>query len=381
MNETNISEKERIIDINMIAFICATPLQIFNAVNIMLHDFPNSKMDIYALTFRTDLKKIFDCMDKSEIINNIYYINELLRNNNKFQVIKDYIQVKKVIKNIIPKQKEYYTDVFTTWVGGYGTAVYSSIVKSNHVKLHFYEEGIGVYKHRIFEYYGGIKKLYKVLGDKCEADNLEDIYLYAPDIIYKENRYKTKKIAAIDKEKKDDIKQINSVFNLNHKINYDQNIVYLENYLEPSIYGVYEQTKILNNLDKNKIIVRKHPITKSDVYEKENLKIDSNQEIPWELLLMNLENSQEKVFITILSTAVFSPKLIFDEEPTIVILAKAIAEELRGKSVYAENFWTKEFEELVYKLKEKYSEPQKVVIPESLTQFYKQMKEIDNKKR
>lgn len=362
----------------MIAFICATPLQVFNAVNIMLHDFPDSKMDIYALTFRTDLKKTFDCMDKTEIINKVFYVNELLRNNNKLQVVKDYLQIKKVIKKIVPKQTDYYTDVFTTWVGGYGTAVYSVIAKNNHVKLHFYEEGIGVYKSRIFDYYGGIKKLYKLLGDKCEADNLEDIYLYAPDIIYKENHYRKKKIAAINKENKDEVQKINSVFNHKGKIDYSQNIVYLENYLEPSIYGAYEQTKILNNLDKNKIIVRKHPITKGSIYEREDLKMDSNQEIPWELLLMNLENSQEKIFITILSTAVFSPKLIFDEEPKIVILAKAIAEELRGKSVYGENFWTKEFEELVYKLKEKYREPQKVVIPENLTQFYEQMKKIDN---
>lgn len=365
----------------MIAFICATPLQIFNAVNIMFHDFPRDKMDIYALTFRTDLKKVLQNMENKHLIHNVFYVDGLLRSNKKFSVVKDYLQIKKTIKQMIPQKTNYYTDLFTTWVGGYGTAIYSCISKKNQVKLHFYEEGIGVYKHRVFDYYRNIKMFYKAIGDKCEADYLDDIYLYAPEIIYKENNYKTKKISAINKKNTDVVNKINSVFGFEKKITYSQSNIYLENYLEPSIYGEYDQTIILEHLDAKNILIRKHPITKTEIYENKHMEIDIYGNIPWELLLMNLEHCEKKTFITILSTAVFSPKMIFDEEPRIVILAKAVSNSLKEGSDYAANYWTREFEELVYRLREKYRQPEKVIIPEKLDEFYEYMDREGKKER
>jgi hypothetical protein len=126
---------------------------------------------------------------------------------------------------------------------------------------------------------------------------------------------------------------------------------------------------------KNDLIIRKHPITMGTLYEDHGFTVDTMGNIPWELILLN-SKFNNKVLITIMSTAVLSPKMMFNEEPWIIVLAKAYHREFKDREPWANELWRPEFETLILKVKTMYSEPAKVIIPESFDDFYSIMKSI-----
>lgn len=361
----------------MIAFICATPLQVFNAINIMHHHFESDQADIIALNYRVDLRPLLCNANNCKYIHDVIYIDYKLHND-FLGILKDYLMLNKDFDKL--DNHSDYSDLFTTWVGGYGTIIFTKLFKYNKdIKLHFYEEGIGVYTHNILQYYGRIQYFYKLLNYRCESNYLNDIYVYNSKIMFKDIAYPAIGIGCIDKNDIELVNQLSSIYNKTNSISHStEKIFYLDNYLEPSIFGEFDQVNMLNLLDKKirtTLLVRKHPITNHNNYEKNGYKIDDNN-LPWETCIMQNENLKEKILITLLSTAAFSPKLIFNEEPYIVILGKAVKNYLSGDNAYAENYYSDEFSLLVNHIKEIYVDKSKVIVPESISEFYTIMEEL-----
>lgn len=353
----------------MIAFICATPLQVFNALNIMYHKFKNEKMDIYALNFRVNMREVLQYMKELPCINHIYYIDYIMKTNNLIGVFKDYTIQDKKLRKVFSNNNKYDL-LFTTWVGGYGTIIFNKLLKNNpKLKIAFYEEGIGVYVQAPFGYYGGIKKFFKIIGQKCEADYVKEIYVYSPDMLYKETTFKPIGIGKIDKNDKKLVNMMNKAFGTKYyEIDNKKNIVYLENYFEPSIFGKFDQIPIIKSI-KDDIIVRLHPITDPKKYEVEGISI-SESKLSWEVYLLNIDDIDRKTFISIYSSALFSPKIIFDQEPRIIVLGKAIRNFLKDKNPYYENYYPKSFAKMVDAVKSSYRNPEKVIVPDTMDDFY-----------
>ena len=352
----------------MIAFICATPVQVFNALTIMHNKFRNKKMDIYALNFRVDMRQILKYAEKTPYINNIYYIDYIIKANNLIQIFKDYVIQDKEFREIFDNNNKYDL-LFTTWVGGYGSIIFNKLLKNNpKLKIAFYEEGIGIYMQVPFGYYGGIRKFFKIMGQKCEADYVKDMYLYRPDMIYEKTPLNPVAIGKVDKSDKQFIDMINTSLGIDNNIEDSKKMIYLENYFEPSLFGEFDQIPIIRAMG-NDVVARLHPITDRKKYEDQGVKVEKSK-LSWEFCLLNMENINERTFVSIYSSALFSPKIIFDLEPRIIVLGKAVRNFLKGKNEYYENYYPKSFATMVESIKKSYRTPEKVIIPNTMDDFY-----------
>lgn len=62
----------------MIAFFAATPLQMFNCINIKETHFPKERADIFLMTYATDLSKFSESLKNSGIFENVTFYQYLL---------------------------------------------------------------------------------------------------------------------------------------------------------------------------------------------------------------------------------------------------------------------------------------------------------------
>lgn len=351
----------------MIAFIIATPLQLFNCINIILSQ--NQKADIYVMDFAVG--NLFDVAKKAKKINLVNDVFQLPHYNSiggKLCVLKDYfIKSKKIFR------KKKYDALYTTIVGDRQNIVYNELRKNNNdIKVYFYEEGIGIYRN-CEQYFTITKKqnlLYHILGYVPVNNNLSGIYVYHPNMI--ETKLNVP-IIKIPSAKRDNLQE---VFNNNLK-NYEQyDTIYFDTWFysdkKDSMFEVfcnYNQSEILftinNYLTCRKVLVRKHP---RSIYSYPGFDIDCNTET-WEGILANYSFDQY-TFIALDSTATFSPKMIFDYEPRVILLGKYM------KKLYssdtnpiiqrrAKMMWSDAAEQLAYKVKNMYKDKSRFCIAEN----------------
>ena len=135
---------------------------------------------------------------------------------------------------------------------------------------------------------------------------------------------------------------------------YRENIILLS---QPNMDAITIEVfgKILDKLKDNRrnVIVRPHPREKEySVYQ--DFSVDKTRHM-WELLVDN-EDIENKLLITSYSTAVFTPKLLYDREPWIVFLHRMVG-------------MNDEFEPLIKQLRNSYRNKKRICEVNSLEEF------------
>ena len=59
----------------MIAFLCATPYQAFNAVQIKRSLYPSERADLYLLTYTSDLSGLCTPLERSGLFQQVYLVH------------------------------------------------------------------------------------------------------------------------------------------------------------------------------------------------------------------------------------------------------------------------------------------------------------------
>ena len=81
----------------------------------------------------------------------------------------------------------------------------------------------------------------------------------------------------------------------------------------------------------------------------------------WELQMLKMDDIDERLFISVHSTASYSAKMLYDKEPYLILFYR-----LGERWVSQVN---DDFEEFLEKFKNSYRDPEKVMIPETLEEF------------
>ena len=362
----------------MIAFIVATPLELFNSLMIMHHHFSGDKVDLFVLDIACDMRPVIEkCREESQI-DDVYFLDDICKRPSRIGTIYDHVHLtgkQRKFLNVI-RDKEY-TDLFSTWVGSPATWIFTKIKKRNpKLHLHFYEEGTGVYLRKICLDYHGIKFLYKILGYFCESDYIEDIYMYAPQLAQITSDVCLKSIGCANQN---DIE--NFAYLKKDIIPYSEKVLFLENnfYSLPE-YNVNEEQLldiISKIISKEQIKVRLHPRTRENNYTTLGYSVDGNKSVPWENIVGFKDVIGDLILISTISTAVFTPKLIYGYEPRVVLLGNLIDNERELFSASGQ-FWSEKFRNLAFNFSELYSDQSRISIPGSVEELLDVLKKWMN---
>jgi hypothetical protein len=249
------------------------------------------------------------------------------------------------------------------------------------LKLHLIEDGARNYC-RQYDHYASLRRVLKILGLPLYADEFDDTVLFEPKLLPQN--------VALKAQKQPDFHQNKQAASMlsrlyEHEIMADEiengDIIYFDQpiTLKNSCANQDIESKVFDMmkeiLPQNKIKIKKHPR-----FERKNVAINELKTPVWEpYLIKNRQKSEHLVLISLSSTALFAPKLLFGKEPTVIFIYQLFKEcfENEGKDSEFVCYTNGTFSEAVKRFKGIYKNQNKVFdikTPEELKSALKNIK-------
>ncbi|MBR3149665.1 MAG: hypothetical protein IKF64_05790 [Eubacterium sp.] len=365
---------------------CTTPYQIMTAVNIksttnldfdiyIVNQFPNSQgyadrlkktgffndvilIDAYALRLEAD---------RSISMNSVNY-----KINSLYLYLKNCLSLEKTVKKYFNTDADYSRIyVSNNAMAGRFACIYSFKHKNNTEFIH-YDDGNGSYfdLKTVYEIPLYDKICRSVIFGKSAAYIQFSKMLYFPELYYSLNG-KSESIEKISISKDCDI--LSQIFPLNESQKISEPVIIADTYKSEEFDddGIKIYDSLLSRcesvLGEENVIYKKHP-RDNDTSSK---KVLNDMGVPFEMLCYN-EDFSDRILISSKSTAVFSPKLFFDQEPYIILLYKMLEKHIKTEL---------DTDPYVEYVKSTYRNKEKILVPKNgneLNDILSKLKAITN---
>ena len=308
--------------------LCDTTYQVLSAISFRMGNTNHTdRVDLLVDTLRTtnvDMRALASRIEKAKIFSNVYCIENYQskwKKNKRIGKALEWLFPRLIYKRItkgINEFREY--DVVV--VSGPFSTQRCLISALPHSKIYFIEDGLGSYIGR-----NGINELswrgriaQKVLRNGPSHIYPNHLFLYYP--AFYEGEYKSRvKQMTFPKEHMDVLCNIFSIDGKRIKSVYkDYRFVYFSQLLGPETEEMQYEKELVQsfkNKYKDELIVRPHPRGILSIYDGLNIDDTFSQ---WELCCTDID--ERTVLIGSFSTALFVPKLIYGNEPTVVFTYK-----------------------------------------------------------
>lgn len=357
-------------------YLCTTPLQVLGAINLQLKK--KERADIYLFDDFDNYKEIGERIKQENVFDNVYCINFYSSLKTKgtgfvraeiftrMMFCNSYFQ--SAVGNDIKYRKMYCS-----------TSAVSKMVIANalfnrneQMTVIRYDEGIGSYSNNEKGRKGS--KLYqtakRLLHWRDIIDEAKKIYLYQPDLIT-DSQMEIEKMPYMDLSDGQKKLLSNIFFGTSSDIpSIKEQIVIFDTYR-----GSNSPEETINRLDhlyKEIVDLSEHDnsILKSHPRSRAETEVDISKfkykTLPIEMVYMNQDDLENKILIALNSTAVFTPKMLFNVEPRIVLLYRLVSDD---------PIIQKKRDDVYLKMAKMYESTDKVFIPDSIHELKKKLTE------
>lgn len=350
-------------------FICSSVFQIFNIINLCTSNCELKKSDVLLIDYGTNIDRYLDLNFMRSKFNNVRIIKHKRRTRN----ISIYVNViKEILKNKIltNRWKIEYKNIFIS-----GTEIYSKIYAYRYMdklkNLYYIEDGLGSYNAVLDE---NTKKkqdtVFQFFYKEKPLNICKGAYLYEPSNVI--NNTYNKALYSIPKVKRDTNTSeiIKNTFK-GDVIDIYQKIIFLEawfNDMEQYMFQNELLKIVIDVIGIENIGIKKHPnnINNTNLYESRSL-IEGMSSFELNNIYYSLN---DKILISIISTACLTPKMIYDEEPYVIFLYNIFL------SKYKFPEWS-DAEKVIDKVKKTYRIPSKIIVPETIDELKECLRNIN----
>ncbi len=367
----------------MIAFISFTPHHTWNAIVMHKKMFPNEKCDLYISDSCEGYLEIAERLKKENLFVDVIpcEMKKLFCNECKSKIARKikraryFIGWRSFLKKYAPIKKVKYSKVFLAGLDDPRCFMLTRMKQINpDIEVMYYEDGANDYLYASHTKHRGKKAfLARLVGLKYEIGyNIKKSYISCPECVSSSD-FEYLPIPAINAEKDVEIKALlNRVFDYKY-YSIDEKVVYLFNRI-PSVADGMEKVMsyIFEKYGSESIILKDHPRLPAEGYEGIK-RIPKENETLWECMCLNNDFS-DKILISHCSTALFTPKFFFGQEPIMIFLFKMLKCPSLEKNGRRESF-----EIFVEKLRSTYGDKSKVFLPESEEELNQYLEKVINK--
>ena len=314
-------------------YYAATPYNIITAISIALSNNDTKKSDLYINPQFEGAKDYATRIKELNLFNQVFLIDEYiyLKHWNssisffaKFEIVLSYLFPKKVARDIIPNNRIYkkiYSpnkDLICRILHFYH--------KKNRVEneLILYEEGDATYVNDSEIIVNGFDKIIRRLLYRNE--NTNKLLVYSPELFRRMwGGYQYYELIGLPSIKNVTM-ILNKVTGYTEEYALSEKVVIIDSlksfmFDDENIKKIENIYVMINSVfGSNNVIVKRHP--KELVPNNPQLRYFDYSNFPFEILFANKEKSF--LIVSYLSTAVITPKIIFNEEPYIVLLYKLV---------------------------------------------------------
>ena len=326
-------------------FICQTPYQIIVSLCVLIQKNESNNMVDFLLTNTFNgYAKIADKIKSMGLADNVYTIK--MKTSSKCpQALYTYpyvINFGGFIFSQLRKRLPKYDELYFWNCNSFCASAQGYFYKCNpDIKIYLFEEGYSCY----FAFRSIVKpeSVMKITNKKNSVmygishDDVEGIYLFRPDLAL-DHSIKTLEIDRHIPKSSDFREMIVELFDAHEAAKrYDRKYILFEGF--PEGYDdshIFE--KIIEKVGKDNVIVKLHPRQPRDRFSKLGIKTLGADGVPWEAVLCARDFS-ENVMISVGSSALISPILIFGEFADEFLLFRFIDTGIDYFSDKYDKFW------------------------------------------
>lgn len=356
-------------------FVCSTPIQLVTAINLKLSTLRDDDATLYVFDHSDVNRKVYNELKKEKLFTEIFYLKTKSFNQHwlqKYRMTRYFVNIimhlnyEKTFSKLVSDMRVY--DVFwTSYMDRASQLFFLTHKKRNRdLDLYYFEDGLGSYGMLNTRKNSLKQKIFHILGIDSSFAVMHAMYVYEP-ILVLNKQYPTIQIKALPKlENNQSIKKVlNIIFSFNQSDLELLNYRYIIFDTAASSKQIQASQRKLFDFMTDKVgslsCIKLHPRTNfQEVQYKGNI---SKVKAPIEMLCINTNVSQ-KVFISIISTAGTTPKLMFGQEPVVIFLYKLVGLELFSHL-------PDEYFEFIENFGKTYKNKNRVFLPESLNELEK----------
>lgn len=348
----------------MRAFIGTVPFTIIEAVHFVVANNYNDA-DLYMVKVFDGAEEVYKRIIDTEVFSNVYLIEDVLLTY-PITIKKCIDAVKNGRKFLKSARDRVYDEVYYNNSGWLINSIfYTAFYKANkNIKNMFLEHGFNSYTNVYSQKPFYLRVLINLVGLKCmDGTMLDTTFMFHPELIHIKYYGKIEKMLPMDRNNKRFVDALNHIFH--YECDKDEfeskKIIIMEQ--GPQKFSFDKENfwnVILKSIDKKESIIKAHPRQTDSTLKKCGIDISTNHTLPWEIEALNID-IKNKTQITIFSGACISPKLIFNEEPTVIFLYKLLPVE--------QNVFGKTFIDFADELGKSYIDKEKFFVPETFDEF------------
>lgn len=366
------------------AFFCTTPYQVLTVYTLSQQ--LKGLSDIFIIDQFEQAGQLADAAKQCCVFNKVYLIREdsifkMKRKGVKpwqlrLRYMELYLRLDSVTRELIP-DLSIYTDLFASCNSFIARMFFMYAAKNRmDMKYHYYDDGIGSYYNRKIYYLSPFDYYARLFFVGRRAANIKyDLYLYYPKLFesllpdIKVATYTINPIQRHDKE----IKTVDRIYTVDQYKKISQEVVFLDTVHAEMKFPmghervIYEVEEIIKEVGDENIIIKSHP---RDVNRWFPCEYYENSNLPMEVLCMHQDFS-DKILISYFSTSVITPKMLYGQEPVLIMLYKVM-----GSTI---NIELKD--KLCKSIKALYEDESRVCVPETKEELLGIIKSLKAKEK
>ena len=360
-------------EVRKACYLCTTPLQVLGAIDLVLN--LHQKADIFLFDDFADYKEVGERLSKTDIFENVYcvdFYHSLIAKKGiwvRAQIFFRMMFSQRYLGSIIGKNISYkliYNSTGAVSKMVVGNALYRRNERMECVR---YDEGVGSYSKSSKGKKGSplFQKAKSLLGWKELVDEAKCFYLYEPELAT-DTEVEIIRMPTIDLNESNKNK-LNYIFcgEANCELTFQEKAIIFDTYrINKDDESIKELDKIYqviaDSIGYKNVIMKAHP--RSTVESIIDVKKYQAASIPIEMAYMQQTDLGEKILIALNSTAVFTPKMLFNTEPRIILLYRLINKDPSIKEKRDQTY---------LKMATMYTDRSRITIPNSLEELTNQL--------
>jgi hypothetical protein len=331
--------------------IVENPYQTLIAVILQELVLTNEQVDILLTDRSSGALSRRDLINTTGIFRNVFFCfsSECNKNNTTRKKVKSYFAKARCLycgcKKVDNKEVFciLYDRVFTLYPQlCISNEIISNLQRRKHsVEVNVVEEGFNLYTGLGLRFVTGDSSIFRrifvkicnhIKRVKPASSLIKYIWYFQPEKALANIPWEKKRIPYPNIENSINLKKLlNTIFNYeNQASEYNAPVIFLENcaFQDMGMNDDLEIVKIIADLvGRENIIVKLHPRTSRNRFEPLGIRVSSAQELPWEILVMNMDSDSKKLFISVSSGSVISYKMLFNKSFQTIMLFKLLPPE------------------------------------------------------
>lgn len=262
---------------------------------------------------------------------------------NHFQIANTYLHVKDIAKTIL-LEDVIYDNLFLSSKAYIPRMVQMYFIQAKRPTNFFYfDDGAGSYENNRAYRISIEDRLLRTVIFGTDATKTDyKRFLFSPEVYYELNKdiLNVNPIGRLWNNQSGKA-LLNNIFGVKKKPTIKERVIILdqpkEEIFSADNYRVISDIYhgLVQTLGYENVIVKKHPRSSNDDFKE--IKYFESPGVPFELFCLNM-SMNKKIIVAHSSTAAATPKILFDQEPTVIVLSKLIEPVTGEKNLFVDFF-------------------------------------------